>query len=185
MRQSATVGRRARVVVVEPAHGVGFEEVAGRVVDHRRRLELVVGHGVHEQLVHGHRHRRHRARRARPTAARLPPALSPPIGDAGGVTAEIGRVRGDPRPRGDAVVDRARELRLGREPVVDRHHDRVDRIAEQAAREVVRLERAGDPTAAVQPDDDRQRRRPTAGTPARGSPPPGREPCGSRRRVPA
>src|SRR5437868_3519133 len=46
-RSSAFV---ASVMVVEPAHAVGFEEVALGVVDHRPAVELVVGDGIHEQL---------------------------------------------------------------------------------------------------------------------------------------
>ena len=63
------------------------------------------------------------------TAARLPPALSPPIAIAArGRRRPRRRAAATHSPRGDAVVGRAGELRLGREAVVDRHDDRADRV---------------------------------------------------------
>ena len=76
--------------------------------------------------------------------------------DAGGIAAELARVRRDPRPRGDAVIERRGELRLRREAVVDRHHDRVDRFAQLPAQVVVGVEAAEDPSAAVEPHHDRE-----------------------------
>jgi len=49
-------------------------------------------------------------------------------------------VLGDPRPGRDAVVGRAGELRLGCEPVVDRHHDHARVVAQQPAEIVVGIE---------------------------------------------
>ena len=60
------VGRRARVVLEEPAHVVGLEAVPDRVVDHRRVRELEVGDRIHEQLELGRRAAAPRARRGRP-----------------------------------------------------------------------------------------------------------------------
>ena len=61
-----------------------------------------------------------------------------------------------PRERPPAVVERRRERMLGREPVVDRHHDRARRVRDLARDEVVLLDAADRPAAAVEVHDDRQ-----------------------------
>ena len=77
-------------------------------------------------------------------------------GDPRRVAADLRRVRDRPVERGPAVVERRRKRMLGREPVVDRHHDRARRVRELASDPVELLDVPDDPTAAVQHDEDRQ-----------------------------
>ena len=167
------VGRRARVVLPEPAHAFGFEEVALGVVDHRRAVELDLGDRVHEQL---------QLRLREPAFARVERDDRGEVAaravaadrDAMRVGADLVRVRERPLVRGEAVVGRGRELRFRREPVVDRHHDRAGVIREQPPELVVRVEVARDPSATVEPQQQRQARLArSAGTRARESRPPG------------
>ena len=96
-----------------------------------------------------------RARNAH-TAARLPPALSPPTATRAGSppnSAACATVHWSALP---AVVERRRKRMLGREPVVDRHDDRARRVGELAGDDVELLDAADHPPAAVEDDEDRQ-----------------------------
>ncbi len=79
-------------------------------------------------------------------------------GDAARIGAEHVRAASDVRERGPRVVGRGRERMLGREPVVDRQDAHAGEVREQAARRVVRRDRALDPSAAVVVDEQRPRR---------------------------
>ena len=146
----------AGVVVEEPAHAVGFEEVASRVVDHRRTLELVVGDGIHEQLETWRRqplfagnqtHDRRADCRPRCHRRARCAAGSPPSSPAFSVThvhaatqsstaaGNLSRARGGSRPR-----RRSRRRRCT--------------AAGRCSRDV--SSRADHPTAAVEPDEDWQ-----------------------------
>ena len=168
-RRQARVGAvgGAGVVVAEPGHVVGGEEVALGVRDAGGvGLPVVVdevGGRVDEQL---------RRERGAAGVAQL-------LGDDGGqvaaravaadrepgrVAAELGDVLGGPAGGGEAVVDGGRERRLGREPVVDRQHDDVGLAADPAALVVVGVEVADDEAAAVEEHQRRERaRRPRGG----------------------
>ena len=80
-------------------------------------------------------------------------------GDPGGVDAEIGRVARGPKGCRVRVLGRGRELVLGRQPVVDRHHHASRAVGDRATRRVVGVETADDPTPAVEVDERGERRR--------------------------
>ncbi len=89
-------------------------------------------------------------------APRLPPALSPATARRAGSPRSDLRVGGGPARRRVAVLGRRREPRLGRQPVVDRHHHRRDAARDRAAPVIVGLEIADHPTAAMEVGDDRK-----------------------------
>ena len=112
--------------------------------------------GVDEELERGRlRLAAQRERRDRGEVAARAVAAD---GDAARVGAERVRAAGDVRERGARVVGRGRERVLGREPVVDRQDAHAGEVREQAARRVVRRDRALDPSAAVVVDEQRARR---------------------------
>ncbi len=90
------------------------------------------------------------------TAARLPPALSPPTAMRVGSIASAAALRVRPARRGDGVVHRRGKAVLGTEAIVDRDHRAHREVGELAARHVVRLEVADGPAAAVEEHQRRQ-----------------------------
>ena len=87
------------------------------------------------------------------TAARLPPALSPITPIRPGVGAETGRVLRGPDEAAVAVVDRRREPVRRGQPVVDRHHDRVEIPGDDAGAPVHLTGAAEREAAAVEVED--------------------------------
>ena len=67
-------------------------------------------------------------------------------------------MRAGPVPRGFEVVERRGIGMLRRTPVIDRDDDCGQTIGEHPAQAIVRIERAGDPAAAVRVEQERQRR---------------------------
>ena len=112
------------------------------------------------------------------TAARLPPALSPPTISREASMPSCLALSGDPFGRGDGVVDGGGEFVLGRQPIVDRDDDQLAFIGELAAHHVMGIEIADHPAAAVK---EHQARRKPVGCPRRSSAcrrAPGSIPCG-------
>ncbi len=77
--------------------------------------------------------------------------------DAARIDAQVCGVRGHPLQRRVAVVQPGRKLVFRREAIVDGHHLAAHAVGERAAGGVVAVEVAGDPAAAVQPDQQRER----------------------------
>ncbi len=100
--------------------------------------------------------RRQRSRKVN-AAARLPPELSPATAKRMPSAPSAFAFAAGPVPCGFEVVERGRIDVLGRASIVDRDDHGAQPIGEDAAQPVVRLERTGDPTAAVRVDDQRQR----------------------------
>ena len=120
----------ARVLLVEPAHALGFEEVTRRVLDHRRAVELVFGHRDTRAAAASAA----AARFARDRARRPPPGCRPRCRRR----SRCGADRRRPRPRARAPIRTRRRSRrprpgtcLGREAVVDRHDDRAGVVADR------------------------------------------------------
>ena len=90
-------------------------------------------------------------------AAMLPPAESPATAIRVGVGADLGAVLGDPQRCGPSVFDGGGIRVLGRQPVVDGHHDRVGAHRMLAAGAVVGVEVADHEAAAVEEQHDGQR----------------------------
>ena len=89
-------------------------------------------------------------------AARLPPALSPPIASRLGIDADLPAVGSDPFQAGDDVVERAGKGRLGGEPIVDGEDRDAGLDRELRAEHVVAVEIAEHPAAAMGEDQARQ-----------------------------
>jgi len=79
------------------------------------------------------------------------------------IGAERGRLFAHPVPGGFDVVERGRIGVLRRSAIIHRNDDRAQRVGENAAELVVRIEGARDPSAAVGEERERQRGR-TVGT---------------------
>ncbi len=91
------------------------------------------------------------------TAARLPPALSPITPSRVGVATEVLGMAGGPEQRVVAVLDAGGEPVRRRQPVVDRHHDRVEPLGDDAAAPVTLPGAAEHEAAAVEVHDHRAR----------------------------
>ena len=78
--------------------------------------------------------------------------------DARAVDADFAAVFGNPTRCGVAILGGGGVGVLGRQPVVDRHHDGVRAVCQRAAEVVVGLEVADHPAAAVEEDHGRRRR---------------------------
>ena len=88
-------------------------------------------------------------------------------GEATGVGAEQRGVRVRPARRGERVVGGGREARLGRAAVADVEDDGARGVRERPADRVVGLDRAEQPAAAVEVDDERPQLLARAGRPVR------------------
>jgi hypothetical protein len=86
----------------------------------------------------------------------LPPALSPPHGDARGVDAERGRLGLRETQRGHAVVHRGGKRVLRAHAVVHRQHGAAGGGGQRAAQHVVRVQVTDDPAAAMEVHEQRQ-----------------------------
>ena len=91
------------------------------------------------------------------TAARLPPALSPPTATWSGIAPSVAAFAQSPAEGRDGIVDGGGEPMLGREPIVDREDMHVGVAADAAAQVVVAVEVAEHETAAVIVDQQRPR----------------------------
>ena len=92
------------------------------------------------------------------TAARLPPALSPPTARREASTPRSAACVAHPARGGDAVVHGSREAVLRAHAVVHRHHRATGAEGQLAAQRVVRVQVADDPAAAVVVHQHRRRR---------------------------
>ncbi len=92
------------------------------------------------------------------TAARSPPALSPTTATRVGSPSSSVAWATDHSQGGERVVDRGRELVLGREPVVDAHDDDPGPVGQHPALVVVGVEVADHEAAAVEEDGDAEGR---------------------------
>ena len=92
------------------------------------------------------------------TAARLPPALSPPTARRLGVHAQLGGMGDDPARGRPGVVGGGGEFVLGGQAIVHRDHAGAGLRGELPAEDVMRLQIADHPAAAVEVDVDRQPR---------------------------
>ena len=90
------------------------------------------------------------------TAEMLPPAESPATAIRVGIAAQLGSVLADPPQRRPRVVDALRERMLGRQPVVDRHHDGLGADGVGARHRVVGVQVADRPASAVVEHHHRQ-----------------------------
>ena len=153
----------ARVAEVGAPHARRGRAVEQRCPDelHRCRGHPVVEHWRHEHLERDRggaavpRHQCHRGgepgtgARAADTDAR---AID---GDRVGA--------GEPGQRGEGVVHRRGKGVLGREPVVDRHHDAPGAVRERQASAVLAVEVTGDEAATVEVHESRPRARVPSG----------------------
>ena len=153
------VGGAVEIVVAEPFDHRMRQQDAGLGLAVRGMLHRKVGGGIDQHLAGDGGPSPSRAAIAT-TAARLPPALSPPTISLCGVDAELLGVVGDPFRRGDGVVDGGGEFVLGREAVIDRDHDQLALVGQLAAHHVMGIEIADHPAAAVK---EHQARRETVG----------------------
>jgi len=115
-----------------------------------------VGDGVDEQLV-GDLGAAALAGQQRDGSGEVAAGAVAADGQAGGITAELAAVLGDPLDRGVAVFETGRESELGGEAVLDRDDDAGGQVGEGPAGVVVGLDAADDPAAAVVVDEDRER----------------------------
>ncbi len=164
----ADVGRRADVVVAEPGHVLGGEEVALRVLDPGRvvPVRVHVGRRVDEQL-------RRQPRTLVPAdlgenGTDVAPGAVARDRDPVRVPTELADVPLHPADGLVGVADRGRPRRLRREPVVDAHHDGVRAGADRPALVVVGVDVADDEPAAVHEQHARQRAVPVRPVDARG-----------------
>ena len=152
--RAARIGRRREVVLLVPQQLVAVEEVAlvGRVPADRQ-----VGRrdGIDQQLEADDRLAgvaQVLADDGREVAAgRVARDRQPRR-----VGAEQRGVRVRPARRGERVVGRRGEAVLRREPVADVQHDGARGVGERPADAVVRVDRAEQPAAAVEVDDERR-----------------------------
>ena len=73
--------------------------------------------------------------------------------EPGRIDPELFRMRGDPRRRGEGILQSRRERVLGREPVIDRDDPEAAGFGEHPADPVMGVETAGHQPAAVQVDE--------------------------------
>ena len=89
------------------------------------------------------------------TAARLPPALSPPTAILSGIAPSAAGVRTGPAEGREGILDRRGEGVLGRKPVIDRQDVDVGIAADAPAQSVMGVEVARHEAAAVVVDQQR------------------------------
>ena len=163
--RAARVGRRREVVLLVPEHLVAVQEVAlvGHVVSDRqirRRDRIDEQLEAHDRLA---RVAQVLADDGREVAAgRVAGDGEPP-----GVGAQQRGVRVRPARRGERVVGSGGEARLGRTAVADVEHDGARGVRQRPADRVVGLDRAEQPAAAVEVDDERPQLLARAGRPVR------------------
>ena len=145
------------VVLAEPDHVVGGQEVALGVLD-ARRVRVVVGEvdaRVDQQLRGDGRTPLARGQGDR--SSEVAPCAVAGDGEPGSVTAERADAVGGPLSRSETVLETGRELVLGSQPVVDANDHGVDVAAQQPAVVVVRVQVADDEAATVEEHDRRHR----------------------------
>jgi hypothetical protein len=146
------------VVVVVVVDRLGRQQIAVAVLGVRRMAAPHVGRRIDQQLVRDRQGaavaRRDRYDRREVAAGAVAANREPRRVDA-----ELARLPVHPCRRGDAVVDRSGKAVLGTHPVVDRDDDRTGAVAELAAEDVVGVEVADRPAAAVVVDERGQRAR--------------------------
>src|SRR3984957_15282345 len=95
------------------------------------------------------------------TAARLPPALSPPTlsrdDSPRRIDTELFCILCDPFGRSDGVVDGGGEFVFGREAIVDGNHDHLGFVGEFPAHHIVEIEIPDPPAAAVKKHQARRK----------------------------
>src|SRR5438132_2886999 len=158
-----------QILLHVPEDPIARDHVAVRQLAVRARLQREVDGGIDEHLT---RRRGHPAGSSelRDDGRQIPARRIAGHGDASDIDADVAALRPGPAIRRQAVLDRGRELVLGRQPIVDGHDEHTRVLGQPRAEAVMRLEIALNPAAAVEVRDGGLRRlRGARGVDARGN----------------